>query len=168
MFMYIDKSRHNNSAMCIYKFRIRICVFYFFCCPHHGYGVPIHCYCSIFIKSVGFVPCDHSSVSNNPHMRPPCLVKFFQSVMKSSISFRYFVLYNVTYFLSYFNYIRKISLVFKFFLYIQYKNSDGTLSAPSLFLLYHIFFLLKSYFCSPRSFRFLLSFFQRTGSSSTR
>ena len=166
--MYINKCRHDNSTVRICKFRIRICILYFFCCIHHDYGVPVHCHCTIFVKSIGCVPCNHSSVSDNPHIRPPCLVKFFQSTAKFPISFRCFVLYNVTYFLYYFNLICNFLLAFKNFLYILNKKTTEQNSAPSLFLLYHIFVLLKSYFRSSRSFRFLLSFFQRTGSSSTR
>ena len=67
MFMRIDKCRHDDPAMCIDKFCIRICFLYFISYPHHLYGVTIHCNCTILKQYTGCVPCDHSSVSNNQH-----------------------------------------------------------------------------------------------------
>ena len=65
MFMRVNKSGHNDSAVRIHKFSVRISLLYFISYPHHLYGVTIHCYCTIFKKGTGCVPCDHSSVSNN-------------------------------------------------------------------------------------------------------
>ena len=65
MFMRVNKSGHNDSAVCIHKFSVRISLLYFISYPHHFNGVTIHCHCSILNKSIGCVPCDHSSVSNN-------------------------------------------------------------------------------------------------------
>ena len=65
MFMRVNKSGHNDSAVRIHKFSVRISLLYFISYPHHLYGVTIHCYCTIFKKGTGCVPCDHSSVFNN-------------------------------------------------------------------------------------------------------
>ena len=65
VFMCVNESGHNDSAVRIHKFSIRISFLDLISYPHHFNGVTIHCHCSILNKSIGCVPCNHSSVSNN-------------------------------------------------------------------------------------------------------
>ena len=82
MFMGIDKRRHDHSALCINKLCIRISFFYFFCSACHNDGASVHCHCTVFIKGIGRISCNHSSISNNLHIKSSLSCKNLPTVYK--------------------------------------------------------------------------------------
>ena len=66
--MCINKCRHDQATFCINVFCPWTGLFYFFRIAYHVDRIAIYGHCPIFKEYVRFVPCDHSSITNNKHI----------------------------------------------------------------------------------------------------